>query len=287
MMADYSHAIELVEHVQARDTAEVNPLCRSRLYTHEQKTDRAIVLLHGYTNNPRMFYKLGEELFTAGYNVWIPRMVYHGLLDRMTTEQAKLTAADMIAWTNEAVDIAQGLGHLVSVAGISMGGVMSGWAVQNRSDVSKAVMIASAFAMVRVPESLNTLIARLFLKLPNYFLWWDPQKKMAVGPDHAYPRFSTHPMAQIFLIGAELFQQARRAKPMGGSIVSVTNEKDKAVNNRVIDELGAFWRRNGAAIRTYEFKGEQVPAQHDIIDPDQALARTDVIYPVLLDLIVH
>ena len=48
-----------------------------------------------------------------------------------------------------------------------------------------------------------------------------------------------------------------------------------------------YWRRIGAAVRSYEFKGDQIPAQHDIIDPSQVHARIDVIYPVLIDLIEH
>jgi esterase/lipase len=73
---------------------------------------------------------LGEQLCQQGYNVLAARLPYHGLKDPLTTEQSKMTAEDMAALTQETVDIAQGLGDKVTIAGLSAGGVMAAWAAQ-------------------------------------------------------------------------------------------------------------------------------------------------------------
>jgi pimeloyl-ACP methyl ester carboxylesterase len=41
---------------------------------------------------------------------------------------------------DEVVDIAQGLGEQVSMAGISMGGVVTAWAAQNRPDIARPIL---------------------------------------------------------------------------------------------------------------------------------------------------
>jgi esterase/lipase len=281
----YQDALKQIQLAQARDTAAINPLGGSQLLTHGRKVERALVLLHGYTNNPQMFGTLGKVFFDRGYNVWIPRMSHHGYRDRLTSEHGKLTRAELIAWATESLNIACGLGERVTIAGCSMGGVMSAWAAQYCSELDKAVLIVPSFATARVSERWNTLMSRALLWLPNLFVWWDPAKQTNTLPAYAYPRFSTHALAQIYLLGADIYARARQSKPAAPAILSVTSAKDAAVNNRVTTEVVENWRAHGANIETYEFSGDDVPFLHDIISPEQVGARTDVIYPVLVDLI--
>ena len=51
----------------------------------------------------------------------IPRIPHHGLKDRMTEDYAKLTALELTQLSDESMDIAQGLGEHILVAGLSMG----------------------------------------------------------------------------------------------------------------------------------------------------------------------
>jgi esterase/lipase len=176
------------------------------------------------------------------------------------------------------------LGQHVTLAGISMGGVAAAWAAQN-CKIDRAVLIAPAFAMPRVSERLNTLLSRVLILLPNFFLWWDRAMKTNTVPMYAYPRFSTHAAAHIYMLGAEVYQCAHRSKPLAHAILSVTSIKDMAVNNRVTLHLVEHWRNHGASVQTFEFAGENIPPLHDILSPEQIGARTDVIYPVLVDLI--
>ena len=58
--------------------------CLSRLLTHGEKTERAVVLVHGLTNCPKQWELFGQEAFRRGWNVLILRLPEHGLGDRET-----------------------------------------------------------------------------------------------------------------------------------------------------------------------------------------------------------
>jgi carboxylesterase len=281
----YTDAVKRIEAVRARDGAEINPISRTRFLSHGQRVARAIIFLHGYTNDPAMFAQLGARFFDLGYNVFIPRLPHHGYADRLTTTHAQLTAEELYAATTEALDIARGLGDHVTVAGISLGGVLAAFAAQSRADVDRAVLIAPAFSTARFPMRANTALAHALLKLPNRFIWWDSKQKANLEPAHAYPRFSTHALARCYLIGADVYQRARREKPAARTILSITTAPDPAVNNRVTAQLIERWRARGATVREFQFDGDAIPSLHDIIDPAQPAARIDLFYPKLIELI--
>ena len=125
LITDYSTAVTRIEAMQAQDTPDVNPVCRSKFMTHGRKVEQAIVFLHGFTNCPEQFDDLGLIFYKLGYNVLIPRMPHHGLQDRMTSDQARLTAEELVVFANEAVDIAHGLGDHVTLVGFSAGGIQT------------------------------------------------------------------------------------------------------------------------------------------------------------------
>ena len=126
---DYAAAVERIEALWAGEASlPMNPQCRLKFMTHGQKVERAIAFVHGYTNCPQQFNELGQQFYDLGYNVLIAPAPHHGLVDRMTTDQARLTAQELTAYADEVVDIAQGLGEHVTLAGISMGGTTTAWA---------------------------------------------------------------------------------------------------------------------------------------------------------------
>ena len=287
MTASYQDAIQRIEAIHARDTDAVNPLACSQLYSHNRKTPRAIVLWHGYTSSPRLYYLLVPRFFDLGYNVWTPRLPHSGLADRLTNDHARLTRDEIIRFTNETIDAARGLGDYLIVGGESLGGVMAAWSAQYRGDVDLAVLMNSAFATHRVPENVNTLIARLLLLVPNFFVWWNPKLRENNGPAHAYPRFSTHALAHTFLLADQIYRAAKKLKPAAQSILSVTSAKDVAVNNHVIAQIVKRWREHGANVSEFQFQGAEVPPLHDMIDPTQPNQNIAYVYPILVNLIEH
>ncbi|MBU2610004.1 MAG: alpha/beta hydrolase [Chloroflexi bacterium] len=283
---DYSAAARRIEELQARDTDEINPLCRTKFMTHGRKVERSAVFLHGLTNCPQGFEKLGTAFYDLGWNVLIPRVPHHGLADRMTSNLAKLTAETLVTFTDEVVDIGRGLGRHVTLAGISMAGCMTAWAAQQRADLDLAVIIAPTFGLHAAPTALTQLTTALFSRLPNFFIWWDPRCKADLpGPKYAYPRFSTHALSQAYRLGFAVQACARQAKPAARSILAVTNANDLAVNNTDMSRLVSAWRKRGATnVRTYEFAADLM-LPHDWISPEQPGQRVEVTYPIFIDLI--
>jgi alpha-beta hydrolase superfamily lysophospholipase len=282
----HAESLARVQGLQANERADprLNPSCYSVVLEHGQRMPRAIVLLHGFTSSPVQFRDLGAAFHDRGYNVLIPRMPGHGYRNRLTRDHGKLRAADYKAYASNAVESARGMGEHLSVAGLSVSGVLAAWCAQTRQDVDLAVPISPSFAPAGVPLQLVPILSRLTLRLPNLFMWWDIRKRQAVGTTCSNPRFSTHGLAEAFLFGYdEVYRAAARHAPVARSILSVTNAGDASVNNAAPRALVRRWREHSStSIREYEFT---LHSLHDIIGPYQPNARVDYVYPILLDLV--
>ena len=283
---DYAEAVERAAALEKRDGPEVNPAARTCLLAHGKRTGRAFVLLHGYTNSPQGFHALGMMFYELGHNVLIPRELHHGLSDRMNAEQSRVTAAGLVRFADEAVDIARGLGERVTVTGLSMGGVLTAWAAQNRLDIDLAAPISPAFGFQALPRRLAAPAARLALLLPNRFVWWDPKTRAApVPPLHAYPRFATRALAQIIRLGETVRVAARRSPPKARKVIVIINPSDPSVDNRITEQLVSNWKAAGAdQVKSYSFDA-RLRLIHDLIDPEQTEQQVNVVYPILLDLL--
>jgi len=283
----YAAALARVEALQALDGPTVRSDSGTRLWTHGKQTERAIVFYHGFTNAPPQYNLLGEQFFQAGYNVLAPRLPHHGLQDPLTTDQMNLTAEELITLTQETTDIAFGLGRRVTIAGLSCGGVMAGWAAAFRPDVFLALGMAPAANFPFVPMWVSTGFRKAAPRLPNMFIWWDPRVKEKIqGPPHAYPRFSTRGLGQIFRMARVLYDYANVQPPQAQHIAVTTSAFDTAVSNKTIYKLIERWRKQGATIDTYEFPKEQ-KVWHDIIDPANPTGQIDVTYPVVIRMLTQ
>lgn len=286
-VGSYDQALQRIDALRASASDRLNPACLPQFMTHGHKVERAIVFAHGYTNCPKQFQALGEAFYALGYNVLIAPLPHHGLADRMTTEQKRLTANELAAYADMVVDIAQGLGERVILVGLSGGGVVTAWAAQFRDDLDLAVLIAPAFGFAQIPTPLTDPAMKLFRWLPNFYRWWDPKLKETIGPVYAYPRIATRALVHILLLGYAVRVAARRHLPAASAILVVTNANDTSVNNSLTFQVVDLWRGNGAKnLRTYEFD-LSLGLGHDLIDPSQPDQRTDIVYPKLIELINH
>jgi carboxylesterase len=276
-----------VEALQGKDSPDVREDSRTRLWTQGQKAAHVLVYYHGYTNAPPQFNLLGDELYKLGYNVLVPRLPHHGLKDPLTEEQAKLTAKEMAALTQETVDIAQGLGEKVTISGLSAGGVMAAWAAQFRPDVDLAVVMGPAFGLPFIPAWGCSLARSAVGVLPNFFIWWDPRvKDKIVGPAHAYPRFSTKGLAETFRLGDEVRSAAKEIKPAARQIQVILSDFDTAIHLPTARAVTQQWQEHGANLAEYAFP-KDLKIWHDMIDPAQSTQQIDVVYPVVLPLLTQ
>jgi pimeloyl-ACP methyl ester carboxylesterase len=281
---DYEMAIAKFARLQAQDDDTVNPVCRSQLLTHGSKTQRAIVLVHGLTNCPQQYAEFGPLLYQQGYNVLIPRMPRHGLIDRMTDDLKNLSAEELRDCSNATVDIACGLGEHVTYLGLSAGGVMAAWVAQHRPDVDKVVLIAPSFTISpHLGVRRGTLALLNLLLLPN--IKTQDIMPFKDGPEHSYLGFSSRSLAEVMRLGVCVFVSALKTRVAVQSILLITNMCDKAVNNEISWLLVDRWRARGLErFEGYEF-GEEHQLIHDIIDPQQFEQQTVLVYPTLLSLV--
>ena len=282
---DYAEALERIEALQAQEAAlPLHPLCQLKFMNQGQRTEQAIAFVHGYTNCPQQFSELGQQFYDLGYNVLIVPAPHHGLVNRMTTDQSRLTAEELAAYADDVVDIAQGLGEHVTLAGISMGGITTAWAAQHRSDLDLAVLISPAFGFQMIPRSIAAPAVNAFTVLPNFYMWADSELKEESGTDFTYPRRSTRALAQTLRLGMAVQAQGAEAAPAARSMLVITNANDPSVDNGLTAEMVKLWEAWGIDVVTYEFAAD-LQLKHDLISPWQE--TQEVVYPVLVELITN
>ncbi len=285
--ATHDEAIARVNAIRIDEEAsgDLNPVCLTNVMTHGQKTAKVIVFYHGFTSCPEQFRELGQQFFDQGYNVYIPRLPYHGHTDQLTNAMLDTSAEELAAFATSSLDIAQGLGEEVIVGGLSGGGTIATWIAQQHEDVDRVVVVAPFLGIGFIPTLLNRPVARLLDIIPNIWMWWDPKTK-AENPFtayYSYPRYPLHALAEYLRLGFAAQQAARSNPPGVRSIVVITNANDVSVNNGVTAQFVAAWQNHGEEyLRTYEFE-KVLNLPHDLITPTREDGNPTLVYPVLLE----
>jgi alpha-beta hydrolase superfamily lysophospholipase len=292
-VTNYEEALARVKAMQEEDNQELaHDVCITKLYDHGVQTEHVIVLLHGFTTCPEQFNELGKQHFQAGHNVFIPRMPYHGISDRLTDALVNLTAEELAAFGDKVIDIAHGLGKKITVMGVSGSGTLVAWLAQNRADVDFAFAIAPLFGLAFIPSSLTKLFERIALLLPNFFLWWDPRTK-ADNPYsiyYAYPRYPTRALVEFLRLAMITRSQAEKFPPAASNITIILNDAEPAVSNAEAIKFLRLWqkhKRNGPVdgkghLSEVHFE-KDMKLPHDIITPGTPGVPIEEIHPRLLD----
>jgi pimeloyl-ACP methyl ester carboxylesterase len=280
---EYAEAMARAAALQARDGPHIKTVCRTQLLSHGKRTPTAVVLLHGYSSSPHQYHILAAQLFARGHNVIIPRFPYHGHLSRRAKELWRLQLEDALETTQEAVDIAQGLGEHVVVVGLSFGGALTAWLAQQRPDIDRAVIVSPAFAFHSVEPWPIALVGGIARTLPPFFAWWDPELREAGGPYHAYAGWSTRGGAVMMQLGLLLAAETLRRPPRTKSLAVVINPADVLLNLKPAYKLVEAWRKHGAAVDVHIFPKEWA-LRHDCIEPDVENAQIERVYPVIIEL---
>ena len=282
----YNDALKKIKAIQSCETNGFNPSLKTILLTQGKKTKKAVLWFHGYTAATLQFKPLAELCFKKGYNVLVPCIPHHGMKDRMSDEVSKVRMKELVQFTNDMVDVMHGLGDEIVVGGLSMGGVMTSWVAQYRSDVAAAVIIAPFLGARIIPTRLIPLVVAATGILPDIKQWWDPEKKMdCEGPKYGYPQYSYKSLRQILKMGMKLRSDARKERPAAGKVFMVINDHDESVNNELCQELVDKWQGSGTQnVRTYHFP-DKLGIPHDCISIEQPKGNTRIVYGALMKMV--
>lgn len=269
--------------VQADDEQRderIDPRYVGRSWLQDGVAPVAVVLLHGLSNAPPQYDRLAPGLAARGHAVLVPRLPYHGYRDRMTDALADLRAADLEQAAIEAITIAALCGDRVVVLGISVSGALAGW-LAARTAIDTAIAVSPFCGLRGVPGGLNDALGTALRLAPNCFSWWDPRAKEEQPPLHGYPRFATR------ALGESLFLSTTMREPGSTTharcVFLVLNQREPAVNNAFALHRFGELAADGITLTTVEL--QRAPPVHDIIEPAIPEARTEFVYPRLVELI--
>jgi esterase/lipase len=286
---DYESSKKSIQSRNTNSAAFINPNCADKLMEHGKKTEKVIVIFHGFTNCPQQFEILGKQLFNKGYNVYIPRMPYHGHRNVLTDEAASFNVDQLVDFARDTIYTATGLGDKIDLLGISGGGLLATWAGLQTQSVDKIMNIAPLYSPLDYPEWELHSISNILRVLPNQYKWWDDkiQEKVEVGPKYAYPRYSLKAINAFLKLSLDLRRKLETPQNLqpNKKYILITGENDRAINNNVAYNYSA----KILAIPKTSFISYQFPTEldlnHDIIDPNQRQAKIDKVYPKLLELL--
>jgi esterase/lipase len=257
--------------------------------TKGQKTPKSIILVHGFTNCPKQFQELGKRYRDIGYNVYIPRLSYHGLKDKMNSELEKLTYQDLIKDSKEMLEVATALGDEVEVVGISGGGIIAGWVGVNSPKVTRIQSISPMYSPTEYDIGVMNFGSNILAFIPNEYKWWDDnlKEKSNQGTTHAYPRYSSKAGNAFFRIGNstvnQLSSKSVNVNQPPKSFFLLTTDGDSAVNNGSAKVVHSLIKTNlGSQTNKYELSSKW-KLNHDIIDPLQPKANIDLVYPIIIN----
>jgi alpha-beta hydrolase superfamily lysophospholipase len=235
--------------------------------------------------SPLQFGEFAARLHERGSNVLVPRLPRHGYGDRMSTALGDLTAQELRTFACESVERARELGADVHVVGFSLGGLVAAFIAQTCA-VARVTAIAPFLGVVGFPRRLTPRAADAILAFPNRMLWWDPVRRERLGPEHGYPRFATHGVAQAARLGSELMALASHVPPEARRVDLVINAAEMTVNNRAARTLAWRWSAS-APERTHLFRMKGLGPSHDIIEPMRSTDNLRRVYPTLVDFVAR
>jgi pimeloyl-ACP methyl ester carboxylesterase len=211
----------------------------------------------------------------------VPRLPHHGHADPLSPALERLCADELYGAADQYVSIARELGERVTIAGFSLGGLLTAWTAQHYP-VERAVPIAPFFGVSWIPNRLMGPVAERLLRVPNRFHWWNPiLRERQFLATSGYPRYATHAIAHSYRIARSLLDEARTRRPAAQHVTIVANATEVAVNNFAIRKLYRSWQRQQPdGVELEVLTG--LPLSHDIVSPLRRWRLADRVYPQLL-----
>ena len=277
---DYAPTVAELLKQRERDQAAIAPGGESILLVHGGRTPVAVLLLHGFTNSPRQFDSLGNMLFRDGANVYVPRLPRHAERGGTAVTLAGLTAEELRTAADSAMDTMDALGDTVVVVGLSLGGTMAAWIAQYRADAGRVIIVAPLMALSHVPRALATPIADAATRLPAHTHIDAPEPD---APDREVG-WTTRAIGESLRLGLTVQRASVDTASASKRVVFLLNANDRTIAPWPVFATARQWSERGASVQIYSLSAT-LGLPHDVIDPRQAIRRTDVVYPAIISLV--
>jgi Alpha/beta hydrolase family len=281
----YEGAQERLQYFAERDRARhISEEGRTLIFDRGHRTAQATLLLHGLSASPRQFVAVAQALYERGHNVFVPRLPRHGHRNRLSEALSTMSAAQLEACAGDALAVARGLGERVTVAGFSLGGLLSAY-IGQFEHVHRVVAVSPFLGIAAIPNIFRLPVARWVLSRPNRFYWWDPILRDRQQPEHGYPRFATHAIGHGLTLAHEVMDAARLRPAQTDELLLVINPRDSAVNRGAIERLARYWTANKPdAVHVHRLT-DMPRFSHDIIEPKRDPAVSKRVTQVVVELI--
>jgi carboxylesterase len=275
--ASYADAVSLVARRQAADDSVVVTGGRSLLLTHGVRTARVFVLLHGFTDLPEQFAVVGQHLFAAGDNVYIPRLPRHGTRRAPMRSLGRISAEELARFGDSCVTIASGLGDSVIVVGLSAGGAVAASVAQSRAEVRRAVLIAPAIAAGLISDDAGHGLVVVASRLPEITRTNAP---MDSSRSDYVQGITTHGLAQVLRLGEAVREASAAREPAAKNIAFLLNEADHTVSDQAAMNLAQNWSAHGARVAIHRFPAS-LALPHNVLETDARGGNVALVYPVV------
>jgi carboxylesterase len=202
----------------------------------------------------------------------------------MNAVQGLQSGQDLLDQAAIGLDIASGLGDHISLVGLSGGAVAAAWMAQNRDGIESVVLVSPFFGSHGHPVALIDGISAVLTRAPNFYFWKNDKEKEAIaGPSYAYPRFGTRCLADTIELSRDVRDHLASHPLRVSRMAILISAGDKGANSEQTNQLTAQWeRKNPGRVSIYEFP-EALGIPHDMIDPNQPDAKTQITYPKVLE----
>jgi hypothetical protein len=216
--------------------------------------------------------------------VLIPLLPHHGMADRKLENLSALRAEELRDCADTGVDIAAGLGDKIYVGGLSGGGVLAAWIGQNRKEVCRVLLIAPSLVLGKgAGKFLDRIGVFLIAWLPN--IPQDLYSHDAEAPQYAYPGFSAKAFGQLLKLSLVTFAEALEKPPAVQDVELVTSKTDHLASDFANWELIGLWHGKGLRRFVSVDFPKQMKIPHDMVDPAHRSQKTDIVHPILIDLV--
>lgn len=259
---NYEQSVADINSIVARDTAnnDVTESCRPIIKTHNKKTAKAVVLIHGVSGCPSDMAALADWFFEAGYNIYVPRTPHHGLRDR--NEHSNVRASELASFGSESISLASGLGDEIGVIGHSGGGNLATWLTQYSDGVVSRVLLLAPFYEPDASQAPKWQIPFLRNLHGNHLI-----------PDQRYEELSYRALAN-YVILRQNYRSDLKAKELKHIGVVVASE-DHLIDGDLARNIPEKIAQASGASFTYEVTPKTFGVDHLMLDPanSQAVAK--------------